>query len=114
LTGAQYDRAVAIANSVIAKDPATVSRAVAYVVAGRVHDPNLSNSCTSGHLLVVSLVGDFPTVAVGGFAGPGAPSGPDKWVTVKADPTSGEECLIGVSFGRFKAAAGAANLTPAL
>jgi hypothetical protein len=114
LTSAQYDRAVAIAHSVIAKDPATVSRAVAYVVAGRVQDPNLSNSCTSGHLLIVSLVGDFPTVAVGGFAGPGAPSGPDKWVTVKADPTSGKECLIGVSLGQFKAAAGAANLTPAL
>jgi len=115
LTSSEYDRAVAIARSVLAKSPATVSRAVAYVVAGRVQEPNLLNSCTSGHLLVVSLVGDFPTVVTGGLAGhAGASPGPDKWVTVKADPATGKQCLIGVTFGRFRATAGAANLAPAL
>ena len=115
LTSSEYDRAVAIARSVLAKSPATLTRAVAYVVVGRVQEPNLSDSCTSGHLLVVSLVGDFPTVASTGFAGhAGASPGPDRWVTVKADPETGTQCLIGVSRGRFRAAAGAANLAPAL
>jgi hypothetical protein len=41
-------------------------------------------------------------------------AGPDQWVTVKADPPNGAECLEGVSVGRFKAAAGSANLAPAL
>jgi hypothetical protein len=112
LTTSEYDRAVAIARSTKAEDYATVTAAVAYVVAGRVRTPNLQGQCNSGHVLVVLLVGDFPRINVS--PAPGAPSGPDMWVTVKADPTTGEMCLEGVSLGRFEAAAGSANLLPAL
>lgn len=112
LTASEYDRAVAIARSTKAEDHATVTAAVAYVVAGRVRTPNLQGQCNSGHVLVVSLVGDFPGINVS--PAPGAPSGPDMWVTVKADPTTGETCLEGVSLGRFEAVAGSANLLPTL
>jgi hypothetical protein len=112
LTASEYDRAVAIARSTKAEDRATVTAAVAYVVAGNVRAPNLRGQCHSGRVLVVSLVGDFPGINVS--PAPGAPSGPDMWVTVKADPTTGEACLEGVSLGRFKAATGSANLLPAI
>jgi hypothetical protein len=112
LTTAEYARAVEIAQSEIKKDHATVSQAVAYVVEGRLQSQNLPGTCTSGRLLVVSLVGDFPTIGVS--PDPDAPSGPDMWVTVKADPATGDECLAGVSLGRFKATAGSVNLSPAL
>jgi hypothetical protein len=115
LTSSEYDRAVAIARSEIEKDDASVSAAVAYVVPGRVQAPNLKGECRSGHVLVVSLVGTFPHIIFGtGVAGGSEPEGPDHWVTVKADAVTGDECLTGVSIGRFKAAPGAANLVPAL
>jgi hypothetical protein len=112
LSSDQYDTAIRLARSEIAKDHAMVSMAVAYVVAGKIRTPNLSTGCTSGRLLVLSLVGEFPNINVS--PAPGAPTGPDMWVTVKADPTSGEACLAGVSLGRFTAPAGSADLTPAL
>jgi hypothetical protein len=66
-------------------------------------------------LLVVTLVGNFPGLNVSMPQDtPGAPAGPDTWVTVKADPTTGEACLSGVSLGHFKARAGLTNLMPAL
>ena len=115
LTRAEYAHAVAIARAEVAKEDAKVSRAVAYLVDGRVQSPNLAGRCTSGHLLVVSLVGKFPRIAVGGFAGPGSPStGPDEWVTLKADPASEEPCLGGVSLGRFAPPVDYADLGPAL
>jgi hypothetical protein len=116
LSRSEYARAVAIAQSEIAKDQAEVTQAVAYVVAGKVQQPNLEGECDSGHVLVVSLVGRFPHIIFGsGLASPlQQPQGPERWVTVKADPTTGQECLTGVSRGRFKAVAGAANLLPAL
>jgi hypothetical protein len=88
-----------------------VTAAAAHVVAGRIQTPNLSTGCTSGHLLVVDLVGDFPNIAIGARE---EPTGPDMWVTVKADPTTGEACLVGVSQGNFQAPAGSADLMPAL
>jgi hypothetical protein len=116
LTPSEYASAVAIARSEITKDHAEVTQAVAFVVAGKVQEPNLAGECDSGQVLVVSLVGHFPDIIFGtGFAGHGgSPRGPDRWVTVKADATTGEECLAGVSHGRFKAAAGAADLLPSL
>lgn len=38
----------------------------------------------------------------------------DVTAAVKADPTTGEPCLGGVSLGRFKAAASSASLLPAM
>jgi hypothetical protein len=112
LTPSEYDKAVVIARSTKAAEHGTVIAAVAYVIAGKVRNPNIPGECSSGHVLVVSLVGDFPGVNVS--PPPGAPTGPDMWVSVKADPATGETCLEGVSLGRFKAVAGAANLLPAL
>ena len=115
LTRSEFDRAVAIARSEIAKDDATVSAAVAYVVPGRVQAPNLQGECRSGHVLVVSLLGTFPHIIFGsGLAGGSEPEGPGQWVTVKADAVTGDECLTGVSIGHFTAAPGAANLVPDL
>lgn len=112
LTASEYDRAVAIARSTKAQEHATVTAAVAYVVAGQVRNPNLSGRCNSGRVLVVSLVGDFPGINVS--PAPGARSGPDMWVTVKADPTTGDACLEGVSLGRFQTPSGSSNLLPAM
>ena len=116
LTSGQYDTAVRLARSEIAKDQAEVTQAVAYVVPGKVKQPNLGGECTSGQVLVVSLVGHFPHIIFGsGLASPlREPRGTDRSVTMKADPTTGQECLTGVSRGRFKAVARAANLLPAL
>jgi hypothetical protein len=115
LTTVEYAHAAAIARAEVAKEDAKASRAVAYLVDGKVQVPNLAGRCTSGHLLVVSLVGTFPHIAVGGFAGPGSPpTGPDEWVTMKADPASDEPCLVGISFGRFAPPVDYADLGPAL
>src|SRR4051794_38058881 len=86
LSRSEYVRAVAIAQSEITKDQAEVTQAVAYVVPGKVRQPNLAGECTSGHVLVVSLVGHFPHIIFGsGLASPlHQPQGPDRWVTVKA------------------------------
>jgi hypothetical protein len=117
LTPAQYAAAVRIARAEIAKDHAKVSRAVAVVAGGSVRTTNLPGSCESGRLLIVHLVGDFPTIQVSGFVSPdgsSAPTGPDEWVTVKADATTHQPCLSGVSFGHFEAPPGSADLMPAL
>lgn len=112
LTSQEYATAVRLARSEIAKDHATVSSAVATLVSGRVRQPNLATGCTSGRLLVVTLVGDFPEITVS--PAPGSPTGPDMWVTLKADPATGVACLEGVGVGQFKTPAGSANLSPAL
>jgi hypothetical protein len=112
LTTSEYTQAVAIAKMEIAQDHATLSRAVAYLTGGKSQDSDASTPCASNYYLVVSLVGDFPTIRVS--PAPGAPSGPDMWVTVKADPISGQVCLAGVSTGHFETRAGSANLSPAL
>jgi hypothetical protein len=115
LTSDEYAKAVAIARSELANQHATLIRAVAYVVPGDVKDPNLAGQCRSGHLLVVSLVGQFPHIMFGtGLAGRHARQGPDHWVTVKADATTGDECLVGVSVGHFRAVPDSADLRPAL
>jgi hypothetical protein len=124
LTPAQYRTALTVARHEIAREtenaggnkPA-VTQAVATVVPGNVKQTNLAGTCTSGQLVVVDLVGQFPGIAVGGgpTSGPeAAPTGPDEWVVVKADEHSGDACLMGVSLGRFSVPSGAADLTPAL
>lgn len=115
LTAAQYDTALRLARSELAKDHATVSRAVATIVAGTVDQPNLAKGCTSGHLLVVTLVGapaDFPNTDLGGPED--APKGPDMWISLQADPDTGVACLLGVGVGHFKAPVPAADLSPSL
>jgi hypothetical protein len=114
LSSEQYLAAASIARTAIAKQHATVSTAVATVVQGKVSRPNLPAACTSGELLVIHLVGEFPEVDVGGFVGGRVSSGPDTWLTLKADATTGEACLEGVRLGRFTRPAGAADLAPAL
>jgi hypothetical protein len=111
LTPEQYVTAVGIARKEIAQGDATVTAAVATVVR-RSRRLSTSDTCGSGPQIVVDLVGTFPDVAVSTM--PGTPTGPDTWLTVRADVTTGDQCLTGISLGRFSAPAGAANLLPAL
>jgi hypothetical protein len=113
LTPEQYVTAVHVARTEIAQQHVDVSRAVATLARRTPNTPTVSPGCTSDTLLVVHLVADFPDIRVGGQQ-EGAPSGPDMWVTVKADATTGQECLAGVSAGRFTAPTGSADLAPAL
>jgi len=104
LTPGQYAAAVNVARTEIAQTHGKVSAAVATMVKARPTD------CNAEGMLVVQLVRDLNFNA----GAPEPPTGPDQWVTIRANPADGQACSSGVGLGRFKAPAGAANLLPAL
>ncbi len=114
LTPEQYVAAVGIARKEMAQEDATVTAAVAEVVGGRDQTSVTTYGCGPGdRQLVVELVGDFPHIANGGLP-EGSVTGPDNWVTIRTDATTGEVCRSGVSLGHFSAPPGSADLMPAL
>lgn len=91
--------AEAVARDVIADQGASVTSATAVARRGTVEDSNTGHPCTSGRLLRIKLIGDFPhTVTTGHPVKQGEPM-PDftvRAVIVTADAGSGRACLIGV------------------
>jgi hypothetical protein len=104
LTPDQYAVALRWARMEGAKDDVQLSQAVATV------DSRPKSDCTSKHVVRVYLVGQFPTINLGG---PGAED-PDTWMTVAVNPATDAVCAYGPSTGKFHVPDGAANLMPAL
>ncbi|WP_248581251.1 hypothetical protein [Nocardioides sp. InS609-2] len=92
----------AVAGQVIADQGASVSNASAIAQSGKVADSNTGQPCTSGRVLQIKLIGNFPhTVTTGHPVPPGSPA-PDSTVRamiITADAKSGRACLIGVQTG---------------
>lgn len=95
-------KAVALARRVLAKEAAaTISNVTAIVRPGRVTAAasNTGHPCTSGRILKVKMIGEFPNVVVTGHPVPPGEPVPDFTVhafIVTADARTGRPCLIGV------------------
>jgi hypothetical protein len=112
LTTSQYNLAVAAARGQVhASDTITAAHAT---ILTRHVEGNLQ-PCPKPSLRI-QLIGTFPDIATGGFAGPGssAANGPVTSLLITADPTSGSVCQVGVSTGAPHDYPEAANLTAAL
>ena len=92
LTRQQYDVAVNVALHEVDNQDARITSATALLKrnAGKNAPSNTGHRCTGNQVLKVRLIGTFPHV------GTGAPSGPVTEMDIKADPATGEACLIGV------------------
>jgi hypothetical protein len=112
VTASQYNIAVGAARGQVnAGDTITAAHATLFT---RHVEGNLG-PCPKPSLRI-QLIGTFPDIAIGGFAGPGssAADGPVTSVIITEDPTSGAVCQIGVSTGTPYDYVGAANLTAVL
>ena len=113
LTDKEYAFARDLARSEIRKESAVLISATVTVGYGKVFDLNIGYPCTSGRLLQIKLIGDFPhTVTTGLPMIPGAPT-PDftvHAVNLTADAKTGRPCLISVQTGEVAPASGAESL----
>jgi hypothetical protein len=83
-----------------ADESSAVSNASVTLTAGVVTDPNLAHACTSGHLLNIKLIGDFPHIVTD--PPPNAASPQDATVhavLLTAEATTGRACLKSVQTG---------------
>jgi hypothetical protein len=90
--------------------PTTVDRVSAVVKAGIVSgiQSNTGVACNSGTLAVITLIGTFPSITVGGAPGQG--SHVVHGVTITTDPGSIGVCLLSVQTGDVQPARGAIDL----
>lgn len=113
LTDQEYTFASDLVRSEIRREGAVLTSATVTVGYGRVIDSNLGYSCTSGRLLHIKLIGDFPHIATTGHpVKPGDPI-PDftvRAVVLTADAETGRACLMGVQTGEVAPAPGAISL----
>jgi hypothetical protein len=100
LTPGQYAAAVNLARHEIENQDAEVTRATAVIKhnAGPGAPSNTGVECTGDQVLRVRLIGTFPHITTGGT--PGSRPGPVTELDIKADPDSGQACLIGVGTAR--------------
>jgi hypothetical protein len=96
LTREQYDAAVNVARHEVENQDATITSATAVLKknAGKNAPSNTGYRCTGDHVLRIRLIGSFPHAVT-----TGTPAGGSTTVTemdIKADPGSGNACLIGV------------------
>ena len=105
LTGEQYDAAVNLARHEVENQDATITSATAVVKhnAGRHAPSNTGHACTGDQVLKVRLIGAFPHTDIGGPPGGDPNGGTVTAMDIKADPESGEACLISVSTSRHPA-----------
>lgn len=113
LTDKEYAFARELARDEIRRAGAVVTSATVTVGYGKVIDSNISYPCTSGRLLHIKLIGDFPNITTGGLVvQPGAPL-PDMTVhavNLTADAQTGLPCLMGVQVGKVAPAPNAVFL----
>lgn len=92
---------------------AVITDASVTVGYGKMFESNVGYACTSGRLLYIKLIGDFPRIVTTGHPVlPGEPV-PDftvHAVLITADAESGRACLIGVQTGDVAPAPGAVTL----
>lgn len=113
LTDQEYAFARDLARSEIRREDAVLTSATVTVGYGKVIDSNFGYPCTSGRLLQIKLIGDFPHIATGGRAVQPGASFPDMTVNavnLTADAKTGRPCLIGVQIGKVAPAPGAVSL----
>jgi hypothetical protein len=108
LTRHQIALATHIARHEIARLEAHIRIAVAQLHPGVVlSQSNTGHTCNSGTLLRVTLIGSFPNTKVSPNPGGDATVHAE---LVVADPSTGEECLIGVQTGQVQRPDGATGL----
>ena len=112
LTDHEYALALDLARQEIGRDDATVTSATVTLGYGTVTDSNIGYACTSGRLLHVLLIGDFPHITTAGHP---VKTGTREDFTVHAvlltaDAKSGRACLIGVQTGDVAPVPGAISL----
>lgn len=114
LTHQEYAFARDLMRHEIRQQGAVLTSATVTVGYGRVTDSNLGYSCTSGRLLLIKLIGDFPhTVTTGHPVVTGAPT-PDftiHAVVLIADAETGRACLLSVQTGNVAPEPGAVSLS---
>jgi hypothetical protein len=99
LSEAEEATAVEVAREVVADQGASVSSASAIARSRTVASSNTGHPCTSGRVLEIKLIGDFPHTVTTGHAvrdGEPAPDFTVRAMLVTADARSGRACLIGV------------------
>lgn len=113
LTDKEYAFARELVRSEIRHESAILTSATVTVGNGTVLDSNVGYPCTSGRLLRIKLIGEFPYITTGGLAvQPGTPL-PDmtvRAVDLTADAKNGRLCFIGVQTGKVAPAPNAVSL----
>jgi hypothetical protein len=96
LTRQQYDAAVNTARHEIENQDAKVTSATAVLKhnAGKNAPTNTGHRCTGDQVLRIRLIGTFPHTVTTGTPGGGSTTVTE--MDIKADPGTGEACLIGV------------------
>lgn len=109
LTRHQIALATHIARDEIAKQGSHIRIAVAQLHPGNVtvYQSNTGHTCDSGTLLRVTMIGSFPHTRVAGTPGG---DGTVHAEIVEANPSTGQECLIGVQTGKVQPPTGATRL----
>lgn len=113
LTDKEYAFARELVRSEIRQEGATLTSATVTVSYGTVFDSNIGYPCTSGRLLHIKLIGDFPHIVTGGLAVQPGGRHPDMTVhavNLTADAKTGRPCLIGVQTGEVAPAPNAVSL----
>ena len=96
LTEKQYDTAVNVARHEVENQDAEVTSATAVLKhnAGPDAASNTGQKCTGDQVLKIRLIGTFPHAVTTGTPGGGSTTVTE--MDIKADPDSGDACLIGV------------------
>lgn len=113
LTDQEYAFARELVRSEVRQQGAVLTSATVTVGYGKVFDSNIGYPCTSGRLLQIKLIGDFPhTVTTGYAVQPGAPLADltIHAVNLTADAKTGRACLVGVQTGKVAPAPNAVSL----
>lgn len=93
--------------------PSGISAVTASVGLGTVTDSNTGNTCESGNIISVQLIGDFDTVVSGPTPTVGTPGSPDttvREVDLSVDATTGLTCLVSVRIETVPSSPGAETL----
>jgi hypothetical protein len=111
------DREIALAEALLREEveeqrqqDATLESASVTVGSGRVKQTNTGETCDSGRLLHLRLIGAFPHIVTTGFPGASAEEMTVRAVLLTADAESGQVCLVGVKTGEVQPLPGATLL----
>ena len=113
LTDKEYAFARQLVRSEVRQEGAVLTSATVIVGYGKVFDSNVGYPCTSGRLLHIKLIGEFPHITTGGIAvqpGTALPDMTVRAVNLTADAKTGRPCLIGVQTGKVAPAPNAVSL----
>lgn len=113
LTHREYGLARDLVRQEIRKENAVLTSATVTVGKGKVMDSNLGYSCTSGRLLHIKLIGNFPHITTTGHPVQPGTTLPDFTVhaiVLTADAKTGRACLMGVQTGDVAPVPGAVSL----